>query len=127
MEEQRPHKSLVVGSLPTGGTIFYRYKNSNMIYLKNNIELENEPICSNEDEHDWRTPHHLVGGIKENPGVWSLGGTKMSFEECCSNCGVYKQELHYGSQRNPDEEDTATYSDADEASLAWIEENKQDE
>lgn len=92
-----------------------------MIHIYNGEEIDQEPACSNGGEHDWQTPFSLVGGIKENPGVWSLGGTKMSFHEVCSCCGMHKRELHYGSQRNPDEADTATYEDADEASIAWVE------
>ena len=93
-----------------------------MIHIYNEEEIANEPECTNEDGHDWQSPFSIVGGIKENPGVWSLGGTKMSFYEVCSCCGMHKREKHYGSQRNPDEQDTATYEDADEQTLAWIEE-----
>lgn len=93
-----------------------------MIHIINGEEAS-EPECVNKAGHVWKSPHKLVGGIKENPGVWSLGGTKMSFREVCACCGLYKTEKHYGSQRNPDEEDTATYEDADALSLAWVEEN----
>lgn len=71
--------------------------------------------------HDWRTPHSLVGGIKENPGVWSTGGTGMTFDYVCRNCGCYKHENHPGSQRNPDEAlEAITIKPRDEASDAWL-------
>lgn len=95
-----------------------------MIYIKNNEEIDSEPKCSHADGHAWESPYSIVGGCKENPGVWSLGGTKMSFRECCSHCGLYKVEKHLGSQRNPGEEDSATYEDADERSEAWVAEQE---
>lgn len=80
-----------------------------MNYIYKGEEMEHEPECSHESGHDWQTPYEIVGGCKENPGVWSLGGTKMAFHEVCSHCGMHKHEKHYGSQRNPDEEDCAIY------------------
>ena len=41
--------------------------------------------CS-EDEHDWQRPHHIVGGIKDNPGVWGKGAG-VEITECCMHCG----------------------------------------
>ena len=32
------------------------------------------PDCHDRHEHNWRSPIEIVGGIKENPGVWSHGG-----------------------------------------------------
>lgn len=43
-----------------------------------------EPDCIS--EHDWQSPHEIVGGIKENPGVWGNGGGVI-INECCMNCG----------------------------------------
>jgi hypothetical protein len=41
--------------------------------------------------HDWRTPHSVVGGLRENPGVWGVGaGVAEHF--VCSRCGAYKVE-----------------------------------
>lgn len=44
-----------------------------------------EPGCA-EDEHDWQAPHEIVGGIKENPGVWGHGGGVL-IHEVCVHCG----------------------------------------
>lgn len=82
------------------------------------------PACDGDDseEHDWQTPFHLVGGIRENPGVWSGGGTRMSYKYCCAKCGKYKTEHHSGSQRNAgDPVEVVTLDEADEKSLAWVE------
>ena len=45
-----------------------------------------EPECVDGGQHRWETPYELVGGCKENPGVWgSGGGVKM--ESVCTRCG----------------------------------------
>jgi len=44
------------------------------------------PECSGL-EHDWQSPIELVGGIKENPGVWGKGGGVIITEVCmCCGC-----------------------------------------
>lgn len=48
-----------------------------------------EPECSATDGHDWRSPHSVVGGVKENPGVWGHGGGVI-ITEVCRHCGVYR-------------------------------------
>ena len=67
-----------------------------------------EPECT-EDEHDWQRPHEIVGGLRENPGVWSEGGTTMTFHSVCAHCGLHKHETHCGAQRNPGQLDTVEY------------------
>lgn len=44
-----------------------------------------EPSCT-EDAHDWRSPVEIVGGIRENPGVWGHGGGVV-IHEVCMHCG----------------------------------------
>ena len=81
------------------------------------------PECeiSEDGEHDWQSPHSLVGGIKENPGVWSNGGTCWTTKSVCACCGKYKTEVDKGSQCNANEARVVIeIEDADEASLAWI-------
>lgn len=77
------------------------------------------PECT-ADEHDWCSPHEVVGGLDSNPGVWSTGGTTIVTREVCPHCGCYRRTTSYGSQRNPGQCDTVEYLDADEASLEWI-------
>jgi hypothetical protein len=47
-----------------------------------------EPTCT-ESEHDWQSPLAIVGGIKENPGVWGHGGG-IIMHEVCIHCGCEK-------------------------------------
>ena len=44
-----------------------------------------EPPCTGSNEHDWQAPHSIVGGIKENPGVWGHGGG-VRINEVCLRC-----------------------------------------
>lgn len=46
------------------------------------------PKCTDgeRDSHDWQSPHALVGGLKENPGVWGHGGGVV-IHEACLHCG----------------------------------------
>lgn len=48
-----------------------------------------EPACVDGEAHDWQAPHALVGGIKENPGVWGHGGG-VKIREVCLRCGCGK-------------------------------------
>lgn len=47
------------------------------------------PECT-ESEHDWTSPVEVVGGIKENPGVWVNGGGVI-IDEICRHCGALKR------------------------------------
>lgn len=44
-----------------------------------------EPACT-ESEHDWQSPYEILGGLKENPGVWGSGGGVI-ITEVCLHCG----------------------------------------
>lgn len=51
------------------------------------IEIEpEEPDCIEGHDHQWCAPHRIVGGIKENPGVWVHGGGAV-IHEVCPLCG----------------------------------------
>jgi hypothetical protein len=45
-----------------------------------------EPECIDSEGHNWQSPYSLVGGIRENPGVWGHGGGVI-IEEVCMRCG----------------------------------------
>ena len=75
-----------------------------------------EPGCEVGGEHEWREPHDLVGGLRENPGVWSRGGT-LSFRSVCACCGVYRTETRHRDHREPE---AVRYEPANEASEAWV-------
>jgi hypothetical protein len=46
-----------------------------------------EPECLDGRDHDWQSPYKLLGGLKENPGVWGNGGGIIA-HEVCANCGA---------------------------------------
>ncbi len=71
-----------------------------------------DPDC----DHEWTSEGE--GGCDENPGVWSHGGTAMTFASHCRICGLHRVEHATGSQRNPGEHDTVTY----EAPESWRQE-----
>lgn len=47
---------------------------------------QDAPDCAPGEVHDWRSPHEVVGGLEENPGVWGHGGGVV-ISECCMRCG----------------------------------------
>ena len=78
------------------------------------------PSCAEGEEHDWQSPEWL-GGCRENPGVWSEGGTRMRFVAVCANCAMFRTTISTGTQRNPgDLAEYVTYEPANHNSLAWI-------
>jgi hypothetical protein len=88
-----------------------------------NVEVGEDPEppeCREDYDHEWVSPVEVVGGIKENPGVWSIGGTTIVTKQACRHCGVYRKRTDYGSQRNPGQCDAVEYIDPDEASLAYV-------
>lgn len=49
-----------------------------------------EPDCvDDDDEHDWRAPHSLLGGCEESPGVVAHGGGVIC-NEVCVRCGCLR-------------------------------------
>lgn len=82
------------------------------------------PECSS-DEHDWQAPYEIVGGCRENPGVWgSRHGATLS-RDCCAHCGIYRTVDHGSTDLSNGRQCTSVrYEDADENSLAWISENR---
>ena len=88
------------------------------------------PECeaAEDGEHDWRSPHSLVGGLRENPGVWSGGGTIMQNKSVCRCCGCYKTETDKGSQCHESEAKVVIEIEPrDEASESWLKETHEDE
>jgi len=86
------------------------------------------PECdaSEDGEHDWQSPHSIVGGIRENPGVWSNGGTSYSTKSVCACCGAHKHETCYGSQRNPGQCDQVTCGEADDETKEWLKQKNEE-
>lgn len=53
-------------------------------------EAEDDDGC--DGPHEWTRPHDVVGGLRENPGVWSRGGLHLEFRSVCARCGVLRIE-----------------------------------
>jgi hypothetical protein len=45
-----------------------------------------EPPCIDGNSHDWQSPHEIVGGLHDNPGVNGHGGG-IIYTEVCMRCG----------------------------------------
>jgi hypothetical protein len=84
-----------------------------------------EPDCNDGEDHDWRSPHCVVGGIKENPGVWGNGGGVI-ITEVCALCGAYRITNTWAQRPDTGEQglESVTYRDADEDSLTWVKTNE---
>lgn len=79
-----------------------------------------EPECI-EAEHDWRTPHEIVGGCSENPGVWGHGGG-VTIHEICRHCGLQRHTDTWAQRPDTGEQGlrSVRYEDADDATAAWV-------
>lgn len=78
--------------------------------------------ASDECEHDWQSPLRVVGGIKENPGVYGHGGGVIITEVCC-HCGTYRETDTWAQNSETGEQGLTSvkYRDADDLSREWIE------
>ncbi len=83
-----------------------------------------EPDCTSNEGHDWQTPHDLLGGCRENPGVRGHGGG-VTCKEVCVNCGAYRTTDSWAQDPVTGEQglDSVAYFEADDASLEWIAEH----
>lgn len=72
-----------------------------------------EPECD-EHEHDWTSPHDIVGGLKENPGVWGHGGGVV-ITEVCSHCGCQRSTDTWAQDRATGEQGLTSVSYSDVA------------
>lgn len=86
-----------------------------------------EPECV-ADEHDWHSPHSVVGGIAENPGVWGHGGGVI-VKEVCAHCGVYRIRDTWAQRPDTGEQglESVKCLPADEVSLRWVERLREDD
>ena len=67
---------------------------------RHKIEVEpKEPECIDGNEHYWRSPYEIVGGCKENPGVYGSGGG-VTIQEVCMHCGCGKLTDTWAQDRN---------------------------
>lgn len=87
-----------------------------------------EPACVDKgSKHDWQSPHDIVDGTEENPGVCGHGGGVI-VRTVCARCGRYRivdtwaQDPETGKQGLRSIE----YMEPDDQSLAWIEYDESD-
>ncbi len=57
-----------------------------------------EPECDPDDGHDWQNPIELVGGLRENPGVYGHGGGVI-IATVCMRCGAGSKEDTWAQDR----------------------------
>jgi hypothetical protein len=79
-----------------------------------------EPVCVADHEHDWQSPHKVVGGLEENPGVHGHGGGVI-IRKVCAHCGVDRITDTWANHGAQQGFESTRYEDADEASTAWVE------
>ena len=72
--------------------------------------MREKPSCApGWARHAWQR----FGGVAENPGVWSVGGTRFRFDSRCLRCGAIRREHHMGPQeRARGERNYVTYEPA---------------
>lgn len=73
------------------------------------------------DDHDWQAPYAVVGGLRENPGVWGHGAGVV-IKEVCAHCGRYRVTDTWAQRRDTGEQGLCevTYREPDHDSLAWL-------
>jgi hypothetical protein len=64
---------------------------------------QDEPGCTAGGDHDWRSPHWLVGGIESNPGVQGSGGGVL-ITEACLRCGCRRTTDTWAQRRDTGEQ-----------------------
>jgi hypothetical protein len=80
-----------------------------------------EPECDGEHDHDWQSPHEVLGGLEVNPGVWGHGGG-VKIKEVCAHCGHYRITDTWAQDRSDGEQglESVEYESADYVSMQWV-------
>ena len=86
-----------------------------------------EPECTHPGGHEWKSPYSVVGGIRDNPGVWGNGGGVI-IRTVCRHCGAYCVDNTWAQNPNNGEQglESTRYEESDEASLAWVKSQQED-
>jgi hypothetical protein len=71
--------------------------------------------------HKWESPHSVLGGLRENPGVWGNGGGVI-IRECCAHCGAFRETDTWATDPATGEQGltSVAYADPTEESLRWV-------
>lgn len=43
--------------------------------------------------HSWVATFAVEGGLRENPGVWGIGGSAIALREHCAKCGLKRRRI----------------------------------
>lgn len=68
-----------------------------------------EPKCKAGPSHDWHSPYDVVGGLKENPGVFGHGGG-VRIHEICRHCGICRVTDTWAQDREDGEQGLTSVS-----------------
>lgn len=93
------------------------------------VQLDaDEPDCVDGHDHDWKAPYSVLGGLKENPGVWGHGGG-LIMKKVCAHCGMYQVTDTWAQDRSNGKQGltSVSYEDADDDSLEWLQSQRDDE
>lgn len=69
--------------------------------------------------HDWQEPWPLVGGLKESPGIWAIGGTAMRSVHVCRECGAWLR-VRWDDYHLPRPWRQETIEPPTTESMAWV-------
>lgn len=87
-----------------------------------------EPSCHGDpyQPHDWLSPHAVVGGIRDNPGVYGHAGGVI-ITEVCRRCGEYRVTDTWATDPETGEQGlrSLSYREPDEVSLRWAAKRKE--
>jgi hypothetical protein len=107
------------------GTVWVDHTVTSMVHDAEESERiaidQPEPACIRGHEHDWQSPHSLLGGIEDNPGVWGSGGGVI-IKEVCGHCGAYRITDSWAQNPQTGEQGlhSVSYEPADDDSREWV-------
>jgi len=99
----------------SGGTLWV---DARVIPVLNEIEQDGETVTVQIDppapkclagEHVWDSPHAIVGGCRENPGVRGKGGGVV-INEVCTKCGCGRTTDTWAQRRDTGEQGLTSVS-----------------
>jgi hypothetical protein len=85
-----------------------------------------EPKCSS-GAHAWCSPYELLGGLKENPGVFGHeGGVRI--KEVCKHCGTRRLTDTWATNpcNGTQGHETVEYFTPGERELEWVEQQQEE-
>jgi hypothetical protein len=85
-----------------------------------------EPECAEDCTHEWVIPIEVVGGVKENPGVYGHGGG-VTMTSICKHCGWYRIIDTWAQRPDNGEQglEGTEYREPDDKSLAYVEQERE--